>query len=460
MKRHPIPFRKLLEEILPVEKLPPGERKRIASVLGKGDPAAVETIALTVLERLVDLGHLRLLEEVLQGEEKVRRYLNLSTADTIVLRLPVTDEDDGVQKIPLPLRDWRGGTSLDQVRTLFNLYNKILTRDSQLLRGPVDILRQVMLTTRQMMGCERVSFWSAIAGQEALFPVESLQSEAYDETLAEEWVLERRYLVVLPDLPAMINTETRTLESEFRSLAMVPLGEPDLGVYGVLHAWSMRPQFFREEQQGLLSLLSEFSTELFRRAQVLGDLVFVDAATQVYNRAYFNLQLENEIARARRDGNSLALAICDIDDFKAFNSKYGYEGGNQVLEHTAQILKRGLRPFDSVARWGGEEFALILTPPVSHEDAGVVCERLRRAVELSRFTITGLEGETKSVRLTITVGGAVYPEDGQTAGDLWRAANSALVHGKSEGKNRVLFASELPVEPEEKKRRKRPPPGS
>ena len=137
--------------------------------------------------------------------------------------------------------------------------------------------------------------------------------------------------------------------------------------------------------------------------------MFVDAATQVYNRAYFNLQLENEIARVKREKKSMALAIVDIDDFKSFNSEFGYEGGNQVLSHAAQILKRGLRPFDSVARWGGEEFALILTAPVVEDDARSVCERLRHSVELSRFTITGLEGQTTSVQVTITIGGRLVP---------------------------------------------------
>lgn len=446
MKRHPIPFRHLLESVLPVQKLPAPDRVEIDRALEEGDAATIESVAMAAIDKLVHLGHLRLIEEVLRGDEKIRRYRNLDTADIIALRLPTGDEDEGVYKVPLPLRDWKGATSLDQVRTLFNLYNKILTQDSQLLRGQRDILRQVMLTARQMMGCERVSFWSAQNGGELPFPAEELSSEPYDEQLARDWVLGRRFLVYLPQLPAQINPATRTLENRFHSLALIPVGGPDLGVYGVLHAWSTRPHFFTEERQGLLSLLSEFATELLRRAQILGNLVFVDAATQVYNRSYFNLQLENEIARARREGKSMALGIADIDDFKLFNSTYGFEGGNQVLANTAQVLKRGLRPFDSVARWGGEEFALILTAPVNVEDAHTVCERLRHAVELSRFTISGLEGEYSSVRLSITVGGALYPQDGGNAGDLWRAANAALLYGKSHGKNKVIFASELPDE--------------
>jgi diguanylate cyclase (GGDEF)-like protein len=225
---------------------------------------------------------------------------------------------------------------------------------------------------------------------------------------------------------------------------MVPVGAPDLPAYGVLQAWSVRPYHFGEDRQGLLSLFSECATDLLRRGQVLENLVFVDAGTQVYNRTYFNLQLENEIARAKRDGQSLALAIADIDDFRGFNSRYGYEGGNEVLAATAQVLKSGLRPFDSVARWGGEEFALVLTSPVTLEDAAAVCERLRRSTELSRIAVTGLSGEAVTTQLTISIGGAVYPRDGSSATSLWRAANAALLHAKATGKNRVVFASSLP----------------
>jgi diguanylate cyclase (GGDEF)-like protein len=176
---------------------------------------------------------------------------------------------------------------------------------------------------------------------------------------------------------------------------------------------------------------------------MLGNLVFVDSGTKVYNRAYFNLQLENEIARARREEKSLALVIFDIDDFRAVNKTYGYEGGNDVLARVARLLKSGLRPFDSVARWGGEEFAMILTAPIAVDDAKNITARLRRAVEKHLFSVTGLEGKAHSIGLTVSGGGAIYPGDAATGTELWRAANSALMWSKEHGKNQVTFVSEL-----------------
>jgi diguanylate cyclase (GGDEF)-like protein len=449
MKRHTIPFKSLLETVLPVERLAPADRARITRALEEPDDRTLEALGLEMLERLVSLGHFRLLEEVLHGDEKVRRYRDLTSGNTVAVVLPVTEEDEGIFRVPLPLRDWRGSTSLDQIRILFSLYDKMLTQDTQLLRGPADILRQVLITGRQILRAERVTLWASETGEGEPLLAE-ISTEPYDEEMARNWVLDQNYLVYLPQLPAQIHPDTGELETEIQSLAMVPVGGSGDPLRGVLHAWSKQPFHFNEDRQGLLSLLSECATDLLRRSQLLENLVFVDAGTQVYNRSYFNLQLDNEIARANREGHSLALAIADIDDFRAVNSRYGYEAGNEALAAVAHVLKTGLRPFDSVARWGGEEFALILTAPVNREDAQAVCERLRRALELSRFTLTGLSGETITTHITISIGGALYPQDGSTAESLWRVANAALVEAKRTGKNRVVFASEPEMEtPEE-----------
>ena len=160
MKRKSIPFRELLEDILPTDTLPRLEQTRIAKALASDDLARIEGVALATLDKLVTLGYLRLIEEVQDGDERVIRYQDLRSTDTIALRLPAEPKDEEIHKVALPLRDWHGATSLDQVRSLFNLYNKTLTHDAQLLRGEGDILRQIMHATREMTGCQRVSFWS------------------------------------------------------------------------------------------------------------------------------------------------------------------------------------------------------------------------------------------------------------------------------------------------------------
>ena len=405
MKRRPLPFRDLLRSVLPVHRLPAHAQDRVQEALRSGDPNEIEAAALEALGRLEAEGHLRFVEEVVRGEEKFRRYRDLTSGNTISVRLPITEEDEGVYKIPLPIQKWKGNTSLEKIRLLFGLYNQILTQDSQVLSSPREILGQLTATTLKALGSDAVTYWSRPGSAES--PLDEISAPAYDEELALDWVLDKRHLAYYPDLPAQIDPDTGRLDRRYQSLVMLPIGSPGQSVQGVLHVWSTRDHFFDEDRLGLLSLVSEIAGDLFRRSEILGNLVFVDAATGIYNRSFFNLQLENEIARAKRESQTFALVIADIDDFKKFNNRYGYEGGNQVLATAAQVLRNGLRPFDTVARWGGEEFGLILTPPVTLEHAQTACERLRNAAALSRFTLTGLEGESLSAQLTISLGGAM-----------------------------------------------------
>ena len=135
----------------------------------------------------------------------------------------------------------------------------------------------------------------------------------------------------------------------------------------------------------------------------------------------------------------MALVIGDIDDFKRFNSVYGYEGGNAVLKQVARLLKRAVRPFDSVARWGGEEFAVLLTAPVSREDAATVTERLRQSIAEREHRVPGLDGQEHRVGVTMSFGAALFPQDAQTADELWRRANLALLEAKRPPKGKVVF---------------------
>ena len=135
----------------------------------------------------------------------------------------------------------------------------------------------------------------------------------------------------------------------------------------------------------------------------------------------------------------MALLIADIDDFKAFNTRYGYDGGDRVLATVACVLKSQLRSTDTLARYGGEEFVIILAAPVPIDEGRRIAERLRAAVAEEPLQVKDLAGHPTTVRITISVGGALHPDGGRTARELWNAANRALLVAKEKGKNQVRF---------------------
>jgi len=189
----------------------------------------------------------------------------------------------------------------------------------------------------------------------------------------------------------------------------------------------------------MLALLSDCCASVWQRSARIEKLVFIDPLTGAFNRSYFDRQVLNEMARAQRDSNSFALCLADIDDFKQYNTLYGYEAGNQVLVHVARTLQGAVRPFDTVARWGGEEFAVLLTAPVAGQDVVTICERLRALIERQIVPIESLDRQVHRTNVTISLGVALFPDDEKTPQDLFRAANYALLQAKDGPKNRVVY---------------------
>ena len=178
---------------------------------------------------------------------------------------------------------------------------------------------------------------------------------------------------------------------------------------GVLEVTSPSRDAFSPDDLAMIALLADHCAAVLERAERIEKLVFIDPLTSAYNRSYFDLQVLNEMARAQREHSSLALCIADIDDFKSFNSSYGYEAGNQVLVQVAQSLRRGVRPFDTVARWGGEEFAVLLTAPIQAQDVVTISERLRSMVERQEVRLEALDRQSHRVSVTVSIGVALFP---------------------------------------------------
>jgi diguanylate cyclase (GGDEF)-like protein len=160
----------------------------------------------------------------------------------------------------------------------------------------------------------------------------------------------------------------------------------------------------------------------------------VDALTEVHNRRYFMLRLEDEFRRGQRYDNPLALVLVDLDQFRGINESFGHLVGDGVLRAVAQCLVAAVRETDTVARTGGDEFACIL-PQTHLAGALTVAERIRRDVAALRT------GPAADVLLTASVGVGTHPAvHVQTPEELIAAADGCLARAKREGRNRVCLA--------------------
>ena len=161
----------------------------------------------------------------------------------------------------------------------------------------------------------------------------------------------------------------------------------------------------------------------------------LDALTNLNNRRQFETRLGQEIAIAKRQNNPLCAMMIDIDFFKGVNDKYGHAAGDEVLRTVASIIKEALRESDIPARYGGEEFAVLL-PFTKLDEAKVVGERLRCAVEAAKITINQDTSEKQDINVTISMGLAEfnYSETGEA---LFERADKALYDAKTSGRNRV-----------------------
>lgn len=168
----------------------------------------------------------------------------------------------------------------------------------------------------------------------------------------------------------------------------------------------------------------------------LAERAVTDPLTGLPNRRYLDEYLEAELARIRRYGGQCALTLIDVDNFKNYNDTLGHLAGDDVLRSLADVLQHHLRVSDVAARYGGEEFAVMMVN-IDRGQAVEAAERLRNVIEDHTFAREEIQ---PSGNLTVSLGVAACPEDGDMAEELMREADQALYRAKREGKNRVHAA--------------------
>ncbi|MCF7966844.1 MAG: GGDEF domain-containing protein [Methylobacter tundripaludum] len=160
-----------------------------------------------------------------------------------------------------------------------------------------------------------------------------------------------------------------------------------------------------------------------------------DELTSLYNRGAFMELLEKQLHQARRGGRTFSLLLGDCNNLKIVNDRYGHEAGNLLLRSVADNFRHCLRGCDSAARYGGDEFTVLL-PETTAEEAELVAKRIKETLVATNFNYRG-----NAVSTDISVGIATYPQHGDTADLLLRHADEAMYANKRESKNRVAEVS-------------------
>lgn len=192
------------------------------------------------------------------------------------------------------------------------------------------------------------------------------------------------------------------------------------------------PRFNGREARQLALLVAWLASSLEnqRLGGNLEKLAITDDLTQVYNYRYLKSALRREIKRAARFRQPLALIMIDVDNLKGYNDRNGHIRGSHLLREIAQLFARQVRSWDLVAKYGGDEFTVIL-PQTERAGAAVVGERLRASVEGHAFPLAARGA------ITVSLGIACFPEDGETAATLIETSDRALYLAKRRGRNRI-----------------------
>lgn len=269
------------------------------------------------------------------------------------------------------------------------------------------------------------------------------QAEAREQALRAQQVMKETLSVFLERL-AQTTASNEQFQAQMESCASRLEQAQDLAdITPVLQeaiqsARSMADDSRRtgQELQTLRERAGEAEAEVQHLRQELDRMSAVashDLLTGVLNRKGLMEVVEREIARGERMGIDVCLAVLDIDDFKRLNDTYGHLTGDAALKHLADVARKALRPQDAVARFGGEEFVVVL-PDTSADEAVEVITRLQRELTTQLF----LEGD-KRLLITFSAGVTQILPD-ETSADALRRADQAMYSAKRSGKNRVMSA--------------------
>ncbi len=261
--------------------------------------------------------------------------------------------------------------------------------------------------------------------------VKAKKGDAFDR-----WVLRNRKSLIVEDVVTDFRFPARDIEESkgfFRSLISAPLVSENKAI-GILRMDSLREFMYVQDDLRLLDIIADLSAVAVQNALLYSrtqELAIKDSLTGLAVRRYFMARFKEEIKRAARSKGELSLLMFDIDHFKNYNDKYGHISGDLVLKHLARLISSMAREGDIVARYGGEEMAVLLCGRNKNQAASEA-ESIRKAIEKKPLML-----RRQAAAVTVSIGLANYPDEAVTEEELIRIADERLYKAKAAGRNRV-----------------------
>jgi diguanylate cyclase (GGDEF)-like protein len=252
------------------------------------------------------------------------------------------------------------------------------------------------------------------------------------------WVAMHGIPLLIPDVqndPRFAKHFDTQLSFKTRSIIAVPMKiqERVIGVIELVNSYD--ELIFDDVDQSILTAIADFAAIALvnaRNFDRINELVVTDDLTGLYNSRHFGQLIESEFLRAQRYQSELSLVFLDLDRLKSINDIHGHLVGSRMLSELGRLIGRNIRDCDRAARYGGDEFVIIL-PQTGKQQAVSMAEKMLELMRSTHF----ISDDNQEIRLTASFGVATYPQDGNSRTELLRSADIAMYKAKDSGRNCV-----------------------
>ena len=257
----------------------------------------------------------------------------------------------------------------------------------------------------------------------------------------DRWVLKNNKVIFIEDAASDYRFDFHSLsacrERNMHSIISSPISIGSK-LYGIMRLESKKPTVFSLEDSRVLNIICDLTAVVLEKAYLftkIKELGIRDSLTNIFLRNYFLERFREELARASSKNSRFGLVILDIDDFKRVNDTYGHTVGDLVLKKVASILQKNVKDSGNVvARLGGEEFVFIVVES-GKDRVKNIAEDIRKKIYRSTVNF-----RRKHINVTVSLGLAMYPDDGIDIQPLLNTADKFLYQAKREGKNKLCFS--------------------